>query len=49
MMSLGAWLVFPPLLVYIIYYTFLTTDDRVLRIASRHTAHLKVRVANPLD
>ena len=28
---------------------FLTTDDRVLRIAARHTAQLKVRVANPLD
>lgn len=28
---------------------FLTTDDRVLRIATRHTAQLKVRVANPLD
>jgi predicted nucleic acid-binding protein len=28
---------------------FLTTDARVLRIATRHTAHLKVRVANPLD
>jgi predicted nucleic acid-binding protein len=28
---------------------FLTTDDGVLRIATRHTAHLKVRVANPLD
>ncbi|MPZ14593.1 MAG: PIN domain-containing protein [Chloroflexi bacterium] len=27
----------------------LTTDDRVLRIAARHTAQLKVRVANPLD
>ena len=27
----------------------LTTDDRVLRIATRHTAQLKVRVANPLD
>jgi predicted nucleic acid-binding protein len=27
---------------------FLTTDDRVLRIATRHTAQLKVRVANPL-
>ena len=28
---------------------FLTTDDRVLHIATRHTAQLKVRVANPLD
>jgi predicted nucleic acid-binding protein len=28
---------------------FLTTDDRVLRLATRHTAQLKVRVANPLD
>ena len=28
---------------------FLTTDDRVLRIATRHTAQLKVRVANPLN
>ena len=28
---------------------FLTTDNRVLRIATRHTAQLKVRVANPLD
>ena len=28
---------------------FLTTDDRVLRIATRYTAQLKVRVANPLD
>jgi len=28
---------------------FLTTDDRVLRIATRHTAHLQVRVANPLE
>jgi predicted nucleic acid-binding protein len=28
---------------------FLTTDDRVPRIAARHTAHLKVRGANPLD
>ncbi len=27
---------------------FLTTDDRVLRIATRHTEQLKVRVANPL-
>ena len=27
---------------------FLTTDNRVLRIATRHTAQLKVRVANPL-
>ena len=27
---------------------FLTTDDRVLRIATRHTAQLPVRVANPL-
>jgi hypothetical protein len=27
---------------------FLTTDDRVLRIATRHTAQLQVRVANPL-
>jgi predicted nucleic acid-binding protein len=28
---------------------FLTTDDGVLRIATRYTAQLKVRVANPLD
>ena len=28
---------------------FLTTDDRVLRVARRHTTHLKVHVANPLD
>jgi len=28
---------------------FLTTDDRVRRIATRHTAQLKVRVANPLE
>jgi hypothetical protein len=28
---------------------FLTTDDRVLRIATRPTEHLKVRVPNPLD
>jgi hypothetical protein len=28
---------------------FLTTDDRVLRIATRHTAQLQVRVANPLE
>jgi predicted nucleic acid-binding protein len=28
---------------------FLTTDDRMLRIATRHTEQLKVRVANPLD
>jgi hypothetical protein len=28
---------------------FLTTDDHVLRIATRHTAQLKVRVANPLE
>src|SRR5215510_15814636 len=27
---------------------FLTTDDHVLRIATRHTAQLQVRVANPL-
>lgn len=27
---------------------FLTTDDRVLRIATRHAAYLQVRVANPL-
>jgi predicted nucleic acid-binding protein len=27
---------------------FLTTDDRVLRIATRHKRQLKVRVANPL-
>ena len=27
---------------------FLTTDDRVLRIATCHTGQLKVRVANPL-
>jgi predicted nucleic acid-binding protein len=28
---------------------FLTTDDRVLRLATRHTAQLQVRVANPLN
>jgi predicted nucleic acid-binding protein len=28
---------------------FLTTDDRVLRIATRHTGQLKVCVANLLD
>jgi hypothetical protein len=28
---------------------FLTTDDHVLRIATRHAAQLKVRVANPLE
>jgi predicted nucleic acid-binding protein len=28
---------------------FLTTEDRVLRIATRHTAQLQVRVANPLE
>ena len=28
---------------------FLATDDRVLRIATRYTAQLWVRVANPLD
>jgi predicted nucleic acid-binding protein len=28
---------------------FLTTDDRVLRIATRHTVQLQVRVANPLN
>jgi predicted nucleic acid-binding protein len=28
---------------------FLTTDDRVRRIATRHTAQLQVRVTNPLD
>ena len=27
---------------------FLTTDDHVLRLATRHTAQLQVRVANPL-
>jgi predicted nucleic acid-binding protein len=27
---------------------FLTTDDRVLRIATRHPTQLQVRVANPL-
>jgi predicted nucleic acid-binding protein len=27
---------------------FLTTDDHVLRIVTRHTAQLQVRVANPL-
>jgi predicted nucleic acid-binding protein len=27
---------------------FLTTDDRVLRIAASHAAPLHVRVANPL-
>lgn len=27
---------------------FLTTDDHVLRIATRHTAQLQVRVADPL-
>ena len=28
---------------------FLTTDDRVFRLATRQTEPLKVRVANPLD
>jgi predicted nucleic acid-binding protein len=28
---------------------FLTTDDRLLRVAKRVAASLKVRVANPLD
>ena len=28
---------------------FLTTDDRMLRIVTRHTAQLQVHVANPLD
>ena len=28
---------------------FLTTDDRIIRTATRHTEKLKVRVANPLD
>ena len=28
---------------------FLTTDDRVIRTATRHAEKLKVRVANPLD
>jgi predicted nucleic acid-binding protein len=28
---------------------FLTTDDRVLRIATRHAEHVQVRVANPLN
>jgi predicted nucleic acid-binding protein len=28
---------------------FLATDDRVRRIATRHPAQLKVRVANPLE
>lgn len=28
---------------------FLTTDDRLLRVAKRASASLKVRVANPLD
>lgn len=28
---------------------FLTTDDRVLRIATRNTVQLQVRVANPLE
>jgi predicted nucleic acid-binding protein len=28
---------------------FLTTDDGVLRIATRHSAQLQVRVANPLE
>lgn len=27
---------------------FLTTDDRLLRLAARHTNFLRVRVANPL-
>jgi predicted nucleic acid-binding protein len=27
----------------------LTTDDRVLRLATRHAASLQVRVANPLN
>ena len=29
--------------------TFLTTDDRVIRTATRHEAQLHVRVANPLN
>ena len=28
---------------------FLTTDDHVLRLATRHAEQLQVRVANPLD
>ena len=28
---------------------FLTTDDRVIRTATRHSEKLQVRVANPLD
>ena len=28
---------------------FLTTDDRVFRVATRDTEQLRVRVANPLD
>ena len=28
---------------------FLTTDDRMLRVAKRHAELLRVRVANPLD
>ena len=28
---------------------FLTTDDRVLRLATHHAEQLQVRVANPLD
>ena len=28
---------------------FLTTDDRVIRTATRHAETLKIRVANPLD
>ena len=28
---------------------FLTTDDRIIRTATRHAEKLKVRVANPLD
>ncbi|MCX7012329.1 MAG: PIN domain-containing protein [Candidatus Sumerlaeota bacterium] len=28
---------------------FLTTDDRILRVATRHSRHLRLRVANPLE
>ena len=28
---------------------FLTTDDRLLRLAQRHRKHLQVQVANPVD
>jgi predicted nucleic acid-binding protein len=28
---------------------FLTTDDRIIRVAMRHAEKLRIRVANPLD